>query len=218
VGVIYKPILVKYLSKTRHYRYRGISLIIPPEVFHPGFFFTTKLLLQYLSLLPLKEKVFLELGAGSGMISIFAAKKYANVTATDINPVAVEYLKTNAQANNVHLQIIHSDLFQNIYRQHFDIIAINPPFYKKDPITNKDHAWYCGKNGEYFQTLFSSLASYIHSTSTVLMILSDGCDLEMITRIAVVHGFQLNIVYSKQNLLEKNFIFRIQLNNQTSNA
>jgi release factor glutamine methyltransferase len=211
VGKIYKPILERYLSKTRRCRYKGISLMIPPEVFHPGFFFTTKLLLEYINQLPLKEKTFLELGAGSGLISIFAAKKKANVTATDINGVAIEWLKKNSLANNACMQVIHSDLFQNISRQRFDIIAINPPFYKKDPVTVKDYAWYCGKNGEYFHGLFNSLANYIHNTSIVLMILSDGCDLEMINHSAANYGFHLNIVYSKQNLLETNFIFRIEV-------
>jgi release factor glutamine methyltransferase len=41
---------------------------------------------------PLKNKHVLELGAGSGLIAIKAAKEGALVTATDINPVAIEYL------------------------------------------------------------------------------------------------------------------------------
>jgi release factor glutamine methyltransferase len=189
---------------------KGISLIIAPQVFHPGFFFTTKLLLKYISRLPLKEKRFLELGAGSGLISIFAARNQARVTATDINAVAIEWLTTNSHANNVSIEIIHSDLFQNIPPQSFDIIAINPPFFKKDPVTDKDYAWYCGTNGEYFEGLFMSLANYVHDNSTVLMILSDGCDLEMINQIADKNGFAMNRVYSRKNLLEKIFIFRIQ--------
>ena len=211
VGTIYKTLLERYLSKTRHYKYKGINLIIPPEVFHPAFFFTSKLLFRYVSSLPLIGKTFLELGAGSGMIAIYAAKQNARVTAIDINPVAIEYLKKNSLANNVTLQIIHSDLFQNIPHQHFDYIAINPPFYKKDPVSDKDYAWYCGKNGEYFQGLFYSLANYSNSTSTILMILSDGCDLEMVNYYATEYGFKMDKVYTKQNLLEKNFIYKIQL-------
>ena len=92
-----KPLLVKYLSATKCYQYKGIKLIIPPEVFHPGFFFSTKLLLQYINQFSLQQKTFLELGAGSGLIAIYAAKKNAMVTATDINPVAVEYLKKNSE-------------------------------------------------------------------------------------------------------------------------
>src|SRR6476620_125648 len=184
VGATYKPLLVKYLSKTKNYQYNGIKLIIPPEVFHPGFFFSTKLLLKHLDQYPLKGKAFLELGAGSGLIAISAAKKGADVTATDINPVAVKFLKRNCEANKVRINIILSDLFQNIPLHHFDFIAINPPYYKKQPHTYKDYSWYCGENGEYFHTLFDSLADYMHSDSTVLMILCEGCVVEMIETIA----------------------------------
>ena len=60
VGKTYRPLLVKYLAKTRVYRYRNILLEIPPEVFHPRFFFSTKLLLAYLSRMSLNQKTFLE--------------------------------------------------------------------------------------------------------------------------------------------------------------
>ena len=71
----YRPILVSYLSKTRFYTCNDIRLQVPPQVFHPGFFFSTKLLLAYMEGLPLYGKNFLELGAGSGLIAIHAAKK-----------------------------------------------------------------------------------------------------------------------------------------------
>jgi release factor glutamine methyltransferase len=206
----YKPLLVKYLSTTKYYRYNGIKLIIPPEVFHPGFFFSTKLLLRYIDQFSLQQKTFLELGAGSGLISIFAAKKNSIVTATDINPIAIECVKRNSKANNVVINIIHSDLFENISQQQFDFIAINPPYYKKQPQTYKDYAWYCGENGEYFSKLFNSLANYIHTSSIILMILCEGCDMEMIKNIASNNGFAMNCVLKKQNLFEKDFIFEIK--------
>jgi release factor glutamine methyltransferase len=210
VAHTYKPLLVKYLSKTRIHRYKDISIAIAPEVFHPGFFFSTQLLLQYISRLSLPGKHILELGCGSGLISIAAAKKGANVTATDINPVAIEFLKKNCRQNKVEMEIIHSDLFQNIPKQPFDIIAINPPYYKKQPVTVKDHAWFCGENGEYFSALFKSLTEYIHTGTEILMVLTEDCDIEMISRFAAQNGFVLTVVYSKKNVLEKNFIFKIE--------
>ena len=209
VARTYKPILVKYLSKTRVYSYEDMSIDIASQVFHPGYFFSTQLLLQYISKLPLNEKKFLELGCGSGLISIVAAKKGAKVTATDINPVAVEFLKKNCDQNRVNLQVIQSDLFQNIPQQPFDIIAINPPYYKKRPVTNADYAWFCGENGEYFSALFDTLADHIHKDTEILMVLFDGCDMPMITWFAATNGFVLNCVHSKQNVLEKNHIFKI---------
>ena len=97
VAHTYKPLLIKYLSKIRIYKYEDIELEISPEVFHPGFFFSTSILLNLVKQLPLQGKSFLEPGCGSGLISIYAARKGAMVTATDINPVAIEFLKKNAR-------------------------------------------------------------------------------------------------------------------------
>ena len=85
----YKPLLENYLSRPRGFAFQNIRLVIPPEVFHPGFFYSTKLLLRCLSRLQLAHKTFLELGAGSGLLSIYAAQKGACVTASDINPFAI---------------------------------------------------------------------------------------------------------------------------------
>jgi len=211
VGKTYKPLLVKYLAGTRVYKYKNLMLEIPPQVFHPGFFFSTKLLLNYISRLPLAERTFLELGAGSGLISIYAAGKGAHVTASDISPAAIKALKKNGQLNQVNLKIIHSDLFKNIPEQCFDIIGVNPPYYKEMPQSDADYAWFCGEEGEYFRQLFENLHKFRNEDSHVLMILCDGCDIEMVRTIAGENGFQLNCVFKKKNLLEENFIFRIEL-------
>ncbi len=210
VAHTYKPLLERYLSRTRRYRYGAIVLDISPEVFHPGFFYSTELLLKYLGRLPLHEKKVLELGCGSGLISIAAAQKGAHVTASDINPVAIDFLHTNSAVNGVHLNILQSDLFAAIPEQRFDIIAINPPYYKKQAVTAKDHAWFCGEHGEYFSVLFDKLARYMHEESEVLMVLFDGCDMNMIRGFAKQNNFSLNCVQRKRNLLETNFIYKIE--------
>lgn len=192
------------------YRYKDLMLEIPSEVFHPGFFFSTQLLLQYITKLPLQNKQLLEPGCGSGLIAMTAAKMGATVTATDINPVAVEFLKKNCLKNNVQLKVLHSDLFNDIPVKQYDIIAINPPYYKKDPATMQDHAWFCGSNGQYFEKLFQSLHRYIHANTEILMVVFDGCDMPMITGFAAANNLKLTCVHSKQNMLEKNFIYKIE--------
>jgi release factor glutamine methyltransferase len=214
IATTYKPFLVKYLSRTRTYVHKGMVVQVPSQVFHPKFFFSTKLLLQYLTNLHLKDKLFLELGAGSGLISVYASMQKANVTASDINPVAIEALKTTRNMNGVDFDIVYSDLFETIPPQLFDVIAINPPYYKRKPLTQADYAWYCGENGEYFQKLFTDLKHFIHQNSVVLMVLCDGCDLKMIQTMARLNGFEMNCVFRKKNLLEENFIYSIELRNE----
>ncbi|MBV9962243.1 MAG: methyltransferase [Parafilimonas sp.] len=205
-----QPAVKKYLTKTRTYRYKNISLLVPPGVFHPGLFFTTKILLNYTLQYDLKNKAVLELGAGNGLISFALAQKNANVTAIDINERAIEYLHINSKRNHIAINIIQSDLFENIPPQTFDFILINPPFYRKDPETKADYAWYCGKNGEYFHTLFRAIGKYINDDTFSWMILSEDCDTEMITKIASENGFDLKLVHSKKNIIEQNFIFSIE--------
>jgi len=210
MSTTYKPLLVKYLSKTRTYSYKGITLEVRPNVFHPGFFFSTKLLLRYIAKEHLSKKLFLELGAGSGMLSIYAAQRAARVTATDINPIAIECINANAERNSVELKTICSDVFDSIPTQEFDFILINPPYYKKNPLSFSDYAWYCGENGEYFQKLFSGLKNYIQHYSKILMVLCDGCDLEMIMKIAKENSFDMLCVRTEKTMIERNYIFKIQ--------
>ncbi len=152
----------------------------------------------------------LELGAGSGYIAMQAAAKGAIVTATDINPVAVEYLRKNSEQNRVPLDIFHSDLFAAIPQQTFDIIAINPPYYKKTPQSELDYAWFCGENGEYFARLFQQLGDYIHTNTETIMVLCEGCDISMIRQLAAENLFDFKLMVVKQNMLEKNFIYKIE--------
>lgn len=210
VANTYKPLLVKYLSKTRVYQYGNLKLEVPPEVFHPGFFFSSQLLLEHVSRSNLYGCSFLEPGAGSGLISFYAAQNGAKVTATDINPVAIEYLYKNSKRNGIDIRIIPSDMFNSIPKEKFDIIAVNPPYYRKDPETWKDHSWYCGKNGEYFSGLFSELHDYIHKDTMVFMVLCDGCDIEMIRSSADTNNFSLKLALTRHSILEKNFIYKIE--------
>jgi len=207
-----KPFISRYLSKTRYYKHNGIRLEIAPEVFHPGFFFSTKLLLKYILRLDLKNKYFLELGAGNGLIAFSAACEGAIVTATDINSIAIKHLEKNRKKNNINIKITQSDLYKQLPHQAFDIIAVNPPYYKRNPQTESQHAWYCGENGDYFVRFFEGLNNYIHEHSTVLMILSEDCDIDMIKNIGTKYDFNLNLAEEKKVLWEILYIFEIKKN------
>jgi release factor glutamine methyltransferase len=214
VSTAYRPLLVKYLSKTRTYSCKGILLEIPPQVFHPAFFFSTKLLLRYIGQEYLNQKSFLELGAGSGLLSIYAAKRGADVVATDINPIAVQCVLANAEENGVAIRALESDLFDRIPLQQFDCILINPPYYKRTPSSLSEYAWYCGENGEYFQKLFRQLKDYVHEHSKVFMVLCDGCDIPMIKNFAHKNSFRMQCVHAKEAIIEKNYIFKIESMNR----
>ncbi len=196
-----------YTSKERDFSYKDLKVLVKPGVFHPGLFISSKMLLNFVERLNLKQKSFLELGAGSGIISILAAKKGAKVYASDISGIAIENIRLNADQNNVEISVIQSDLFQNLTGLKFDYIIINPPYYKKDPVKDEEYAWYCGQNHEYFIRLFDSLADHIIKDSKVYMILSEVCDIDMIKSIGEKKEFAWDLVEKKTVLGERNYIY-----------
>lgn len=199
-----------YTKKERRFSYKNITIIVSPGVFHPGLFFSTKMFLNFIDTLNLENKTVLELGAGTGIISILAAKKGAEAYASDISTKAVKNIGMNAEMNNVWINLFTSDLFRHIPDMQFDYIFINPPYYNRDPKKEEEYAWFCGSNFEYFKSLFSSLSSYMKKNSKTFMILSEVCDIQKIKSIGAGNELEWKVKMKKQFWGEKNFIFEIK--------
>ena len=70
----------------------------------------------------------LDLCSGSGCIGLAIAKHLgAAVTIVDISAAAIAVAEQNAKLNNVSVNIISSDLFENVEGK-YDIIVTNPPY------------------------------------------------------------------------------------------
>ena len=199
-----------YYYKPRTFCYDSICVKVHPKVFPPHLTISTKVLLGFLNELDVKEKSFLELGCGSGIISLFAAKKGANVIATDINKIALTYLEKNAAKNNLSVTILESDLFENLENKLFDFIVINPPYYPNRPKNVSEKAWFCGENFEYFENLFEQLLDYLNESNSCYMILSEDCEIERIKNIASKNGLKFELIFEKIIFKERNFVFQVK--------
>ncbi len=73
-----------------------------------------------------RPRTALEIGCGTGYLSIELAKRGWNVTGTDIVPEAVEVSMNNAKQAGVSVTFVQSDMFQNL-KGRFDAIIFNPP-------------------------------------------------------------------------------------------
>lgn len=205
------PLTRYYLQKERTFSHEGITLKILPEVFHPGLFYSTKFLIRYLREFNLKNKLLLELGAGSGLISFLAEKKGAVVTATDLSDQALKGLQQNRDALSSHLRIFKSDVLDQLPAEKFDFIIINPPYYPKAVKEEWQLAWNCGERHEFFVKLFSRLVEFVHADSKVLMVLSEDCDIFTIRNLAQQSGWELAERTRKKFWREWNFIFECHL-------
>ena len=88
-------------------------------------------------------KNILDIGTGSGAITVSLAKYLENVkvTSVDISDIALEIGKRNAISNEVddRINFVKSDLFTNIDKEtKFDIIVSNPPYIKREVIETLD--------------------------------------------------------------------------------
>lgn len=207
---IYKPALLLYLKKERIFKYKSLILKITPGVFHPKFFYSSKIFAEFIESLTLKNKRVLDLGAGSGILALNVAKSGGISTASDISDLAIQNVKINAELNILKISIIKSDLFDDIPKQIFDYIFINPPYYEKNPENEPDFAWYCGNEFQYYSKLFDQITDYINVDSKVFMILSETCDLKSIMSIANNYYVKFNEIYQKKVFFEQFFIFEIE--------
>lgn len=121
-----------------------IPILVLPDVFNPALFHTSEALIAQLSGLPLGPgaKV-LDMGTGSGIGAVAAARRGAAVTAVDISPEAVRCTRINALLNRVEdrIDVRCGDLFEAVAGERFDLILFNPPFYAGRPQALWEHAW-----------------------------------------------------------------------------
>lgn len=208
---LYRPWALRYIKQPHMYSYMGMKVHVPVGIFHPGIFFSTKMLARYVAGVDLKGKRALELGCGSGLLSVLMASKGALVTAVDINPLAVETTSKNAERNEVACRCLCSDLFESLPDEVFDLIVINPPYFKKAPSNLTERAWFAGERFEYFHALFDQLEAHIDPKGQVIMSASDRVDVNAINTLAKARGFELLLLQKRWKLIEWHKLYEIKI-------
>lgn len=111
----------------------------------------------------------LDLGTGSGVISIALGKKLdSNVTGVDISDKALEVARNNALQNNININFIKSDMLENVTGK-YDIVISNPPYIDSeekimDSVKKYEPhlALYAEDNGLYFyKNILSNIKPYL---------------------------------------------------------
>lgn len=118
----------------------GLRFEVNKKVLSPRM--ETEILVE-LAIKKIKENNFksaLDLCTGSGAIGICLAKfTNAQVTGVDISKQALLVAQTNATKNDVKVEFLQSDLFNELKkRKKYDIIVSNPPYIKSQDILSLD--------------------------------------------------------------------------------
>lgn len=100
----------------------------------------------------------LDIGTGTGILGIIAARKGCEVTFADIDDGAIRCAKANAKANLVGGDFVISDMFSNIDGL-FNTIIFNPPYLDSEALEKlkcRDLALDGGEGGRELIDLFLS--------------------------------------------------------------
>lgn len=173
---VYRPETIQYLIETtlmvvaEHKCYtafncscfEGFILFsdpdIPDDQQEP--FYVDPLWDKYLSKLLIRKPVdkSLDMGGGSGIISLVLSRFSREVYCVDINPRALEIAKLNAQINGVeNIIFVHSDLFKNVPELKFDYIVFNSPTDQE----GKNYVKLLETGEEILTSFFSKVLSYL---------------------------------------------------------
>ena len=125
----------------------GFRLTVPPTVFHPKVFLTSKYFAGFIGKLDLAGKSVAEVGCGSGILSLAAARAgAARVVAIDINPNAAYAATINGRDNGLpQVRGVCSNLMSGLKPGAlFDVIITSPPSFPGEPRDLADRAWFAG--------------------------------------------------------------------------
>ena len=187
---IYDSLVKEYLDNGKPVQYIlgytyfcGLKMNVSPACLIPRP--ETELLVE-IALEKIKEhdlKTVLDIGTGSGAIAI-AIKKNSDtfVEATDISLDAIEIAKKNAMENDVDINFICSDVFDEI-NEKYDLIVSNPPYIdpldidKIDKIVyqNEPHlALFGGEKGlYYYKRIIDDIDLYLNDGGFLIMEIGD---------------------------------------------
>lgn len=151
----------------------------------------------------------LEIGTGSGLVSMYASLLTDDVTATDINYNALELAEKNFKLNNINtIKLEFGDLFEPVKDKKFDVILFNTPYLPtySDDIINDDlnYAFDGGLDGrKVIDRFINEVSNHLNDKGIVQIIQSSLSDnnrtLDMFDR----NGFVAEIAESEKFFFEE---------------
>jgi release factor glutamine methyltransferase len=192
--------------RTTVVRAAGFELVVRPTVFHPRFFLTSEFFAGFLERLDLKGKRVADVGTGSGIIALAAARAgAASVVAVDINPSAAR------AALDKRVSAVCSNLLSAVApRQQFDVILSNPPYFPDEPLDLADRAWNAGPGYRDIAPLFEQARARLAHGGVMYLLISSESDFGLLGSLIERAGFRTRLVQERSILIESMVIYELR--------
>jgi release factor glutamine methyltransferase len=154
----------------------GLPVLVLPQVFNPKLFWTGEFLAEVLDerLVPPGSAV-LDLGTGTGVGALAAARSAGRVVAVDINPAAQRCAHINVLLNGLEsrVEVRGGDLFDPVEGERFDVVLFNPPYYAGHP---RDPLQQAFRAADLPQRFAAGLGTHLRPGGYALLVLSSAGD------------------------------------------
>lgn len=120
----------------------------------------------------------LEIGCGTGIISIYCSRLGRKVTCCDVSEEARMCCERNAMRNRVDLEILDSQLFNRIEGS-FDTIIFNPPYLPTEDRYEESAQWNGGREGfDVIRPFLKDAQNHLEDHGSIYIILSSLTDIK----------------------------------------
>lgn len=127
----------------------------------------------------------LDMGTGTGLLGILAAKQASEVLSVDLNPYAVQCSRKNAQLNSTsnNMSFLQGDLFTPLAKTaKFDLIFFNAPYLPSEPVEEASwlaRAWAGGASGrQVIDRFISQVTAHLEQSGEILLMQSNLANIE----------------------------------------
>ena len=151
----------------------------------------------------------LEIGTGSGLVSMYASLLTDDVTATDINYNALELAEKNFKLNKIDtVKLEFGDMFEPVKDKKFDVILFNTPDLPtdSDDVIDDDlnYAFDGGLNGrKVIDRFINEVSNHLNDKGIVQMIQSSLSDNDRTLDMFDRNGFVAEIAESEKFFFEE---------------
>lgn len=187
----------------------GLPLVVLPGVLNPALFRSSGVVLEALDggAVPAGATV-LDLGTGSGVLAVGAARSARSVVAVDINPAAVRCARINALLNGVEdrVEVREGDLFAPVAGERFDVVLCNPPFFRGTPRTPFEAALY---STDFARRFSAALPVHLTEGGFALVVLSTEGDIAGYETAFRDAGLTFQIVAERDLISERVRLYRL---------